>query len=1053
MKSKLEKFQLFLGKYKVQSGLGKTFTHTSMSGGLWNIPDNQLRIFFNLYAKAVTESELHMTEKHIYGFGPIVIDFDFEFSQKNKPRLINKIIRDNIVNYLIKTLKEIFGTDHDYTCIVLQRPHQYKKIKKKQEIWSDGLHIQFPFIVCEYIFQYALRNKFMDNFNFGIECTNSMNEIYDESVIYSNGWCLYLSTKKDKDPYDVVDIYNSELVWEELSTLKQIKLLSIRNKSDINIAIPVNYDCINSYIKQITKPTKKITASDNFHKSVNVSELIELESNQEYDIKKIIELLDMLNYDRVDNYLNWIKIGFILHTCSITDKNNKVNDDKNNKVNDDKNVYLQIWDEWSQKSPKYEKDVCNRQWKSFSKIKGNYLTFGSLIYYAKTDNPFLFLKDKIKDELIDHEKLFIKVDLSIRNIISKEHICIVELSGTYCPFVNRNHSDKTLYLEINQIGICLKCQKCLYQMMPNNGPLPLPNDTLKHTFNIKPIRTDIKLNNICEENFNNMEIDDVYQIFTDPFFNKLMYEGLNMTAYDFAIILHYLYKDKLNYTKSNKWYVFNKHRWIQDDSEISNIISVQLVNYYKEMKKFYCHIAYQNNKNADSSSDDTEGKTEVEMRIETITKIIKQLKSTGFKSTIIVEAGHIFYKWNSEFENFLDKKLHLFGCNNGVFDLDADVFRDGRPNDYITMSCGYDYDTNAQHEEDIMTILGQIMPIENIAHYLLKSFGSCLSGYTKKQKVLLLNGEGSNGKSLLMALMKKTLGSYFAKGPISLITQKRTAAEQASPQINKMRTARLVMFSEPNKTDILNSGLLRELTGGEDITNRGLHEAPTDYIPQFKPYILCNYLPNVDDNSYGVWRRLRNIIFPSLFVDNPNPRKKNQYKLNDTIEDSFNSWKQSFLNILIRYYRLYKKEGLLDIPEIMESTDKYKKDSDFFQDFTDEYIEKTNFATDYIEWNTLKRTFEKWYNVNYHKSPPNTKIIQQYFSTNVFQGTIKQFRIPKTPSKDNDVTLKNNDKHSKDNSDSDSDDDPNSKDVRYRGWKFFKLINTDRLFGNLDFID
>ena len=76
--------------------------------------------------------------------------------------------------------------------------------------------------------------------------------------------------------------------------------------------------------------------------SVNVSELIELESNQEYDIKKIIELLDMLNYDRVDNYLNWIKIGFILHTCSITDKNNKVNDDKNNKVNDDKNVYLQI---------------------------------------------------------------------------------------------------------------------------------------------------------------------------------------------------------------------------------------------------------------------------------------------------------------------------------------------------------------------------------------------------------------------------------------------------------------------------------------------------------------------------------------------------------------------------------------------------------------------------------------------------------------------------------------------------------------------------------------
>ena len=43
------------------------------------------------------------------------------------------------------------------------------------------------------------------------------------------------------------------------------------------------------------------------------------------------------------------------------------------------------------------------------------------------------------------------------------------------------------------------------------------------------------------------------------------------------------------------------------------------------------------------------------------------------------------------FRDRLDAKRHLVGFNNGVLDLDAKAFRPGQPEDYITLSTGYDY--------------------------------------------------------------------------------------------------------------------------------------------------------------------------------------------------------------------------------------------------------------------------------------------------------------------------------------------------------------------------
>ena len=221
-------------------------THTSISKGKWEIPDDKMEEFFVLYTDAINENEeLHLTEKHILEAGPIVIDLDFRFKEEIEPRPINEKIIEKIVKDLTNILREMFG-EENYSCFVLQRPCGYKK----KEYWNDGLHIQFPYIICEYIFQFALRNKFINTCDIEVECETKLKDIYDDSVIKNNNWCMYLSTKPGIKPYELKWIFNSDNKPDDYTVLELVKLLSIRNKTKKEILKPINYD-VGKYDEQI----------------------------------------------------------------------------------------------------------------------------------------------------------------------------------------------------------------------------------------------------------------------------------------------------------------------------------------------------------------------------------------------------------------------------------------------------------------------------------------------------------------------------------------------------------------------------------------------------------------------------------------------------------------------------------------------------------------------------------------------------------------------------------------------------------------------------------
>ena len=66
----------FLKTYKTQKG--QEFTHTSLSGGSFNIPEDQLDYFYDAYSQALKNKvELCLTERKMPNTGIITIDLDF----------------------------------------------------------------------------------------------------------------------------------------------------------------------------------------------------------------------------------------------------------------------------------------------------------------------------------------------------------------------------------------------------------------------------------------------------------------------------------------------------------------------------------------------------------------------------------------------------------------------------------------------------------------------------------------------------------------------------------------------------------------------------------------------------------------------------------------------------------------------------------------------------------------------------------------------------------------------------------------------------------------
>ena len=336
---------------------------------------------------------------------------------------------------------------------------------------------------------------------------------------------------------------------------------------------------------------------------------------------------------------------------------------------------------------------------------------------------------------------------------------------------------------------------------------------------------------------------------------------------------------------------------------------------------------------------------------------IKNSRGKSGKENMLSETQHLLPATAEDF----DKDKYLFNVQNGYLDLNTGILHDHDKKKMFTRISQVEFTTNSDAPNWEKFINEISCGRKEWIDYLQKAIGYTLSGSTKEQKMFVLLGNGRNGKSVLLNILNKIMGSYAMNiTPQALMTQHNKGG--ATPEIAKLDGARLVTTTEPNEGDRFDEGLIKQITGGDKVTARFLHQNDFDYIPQFKLFMATNHKPYIRGRDEGIWRRM--VIIP---FDMNIPLEKVDYELEKRMTDEL----PAILQWCIDGYIKYLKYGLEEPLCISSQRDEYRVEMDSIAAFMDECTQHKDGARE--KSTELFKAYTKWAKENNQYQMSSTK--------------------------------------------------------------------------------
>lgn len=461
---------------------------------------------------------------------------------------------------------------------------------------------------------------------------------------------------------------------------------------------------------------------------------------------------------------------------------------------------------------------------------------------------------------------------------------------------------------------------------------------------------------------------------------------------DIADVIVSIYNDiyKCTNLSKNHWYEFQNHRWvfIENGYTLQEKISTEVSKEFLKISTYFSNKAI---------SEDGQKHDDAYKKMLKIIETTNNLKNQNYSSTLIKTCGRKFKIMDPKFDETLDSNYYLIGFDNGVFDLSTMTFRDGVPDDKLTLNTGYsytNYNINDPIITNIMDFIKKIQPDEKMREYILRLFSSCLDGKNKDQQFRIFEGSGSNGKSKLIDLLSISLGKYASSLPSEILTIKNNNANSATPFLADKNGVRLLTIQEPEGDATLQVGKMKGLSGGDKVPARKLFGEPFEFVPQFKIFLICNKLPKIPSDDGGTWRRIRVAHFPSKFVKKKSDvdESKHHYLADKSIdEEKLKQWAPAFMWLLINvYYPKYilpdeQNGGLCEPDDVIKYSEKYRENSDQIYEFIKDMLIISNNIEDKIEITSLYSQFKSWCKDNHTQG---TKLTKKEF-TEYFEEKMK----------------------------------------------------------------
>jgi putative DNA primase/helicase len=217
--------------------------------------------------------------------------------------------------------------------------------------------------------------------------------------------------------------------------------------------------------------------------------------------------------------------------------------------------------------------------------------------------------------------------------------------------------------------------------------------------------------------------------------------------------------------------------------------------------------------------------------------------------------------------------------------------------------------------------------------------GYCLTGETSERSLFILWGEGMNGKSTVIDIMKKIMRRmYCAIDEKVLMSQERKGG--ATPELIPLMTARLAVFAESEKQEKLNAVRVKSLTGNDDISARALYGNQMTFRPSCKILMLTNHKPEFDISDQAMLDRLKLIPFAARFATPDTAAGKKQAQANkEYVGKMLNEHLNELFSWMAQGASEWYADGFPPCTVLQQEMDKYVAELDILAQFIEDRCE------------------------------------------------------------------------------------------------------------------
>jgi putative DNA primase/helicase len=237
-------------------------------------------------------------------------------------------------------------------------------------------------------------------------------------------------------------------------------------------------------------------------------------------------------------------------------------------------------------------------------------------------------------------------------------------------------------------------------------------------------------------------------------------------------------------------------------------------------------------------------------------KMLKDKFNSNLFREVIKHIQSMTYCNRSDFDNY----PYEINLKNGIYDVENQVFMPHDPSHLSVIQLPFDYDpmavcptvnkffTEVLYEKDILA--------------MEEFFGFCLYRDYFLKKFFILQGDGDNGKSVMLGLLEKFLGvDNCSDISMQALSDDKFAISSLYGKMSNIG-------DDVPSSGLKNTGTIKQLTGRSVLHAQRKFEPIFKYQNYAKLIFSANNVPTAWDDSDAFYGRVRIIILPNKFTDN-----------------------------------------------------------------------------------------------------------------------------------------------------------------------------------------